>query len=334
MTHGRVAALRPGAEPSDEDLVADLAAGRHEALGALYGRYARLVYQIACRSVGAAAAEEIVQDTFLGVWRGAGSFDPSAGSFRPWALRIAHWRILNELRRRQRHPAVRDDDPGDSDGGGPLQRVPDSEPWPEETAWRDEQAELVRAALDSLSPKQRQAVALAFLGDLSHAQVADQLGVPLGTAKTRIRDGLVHLRSVLAPLAATLVLVFAVGAGIVRWVEQEHDLRLNQRAVGVLTSSDTVAIRVGAVDPAMDMHGTYRVEPGTDVAIFSVSHVVTPPAGQHYVAEASIDGQWRSLGTFDSNTVLIEEGAPWGTPPEAIRVRIEPSDQVVLDWHA
>src|SRR4051812_9650529 len=177
MTFGRAATLRANAEPSDEDLVADLAAGGHEALGALYGRYARLVYQIASRSVGAAAAEEIVQDTFLGIWRGAGSFDPSAGSFRSWALRLAHWRTLNELRRRQRHPAVHDDN-AESDDGGPLQRVPDREPWPEELAWRDEQAELVRAALDSLAPKQRQAVALAFLGDLSHAQVADQLGVP------------------------------------------------------------------------------------------------------------------------------------------------------------
>jgi hypothetical protein len=51
------------------------------------------------------------------------------------------------------------------------------------------------------------------------------------------------------------------------------------------------------------------------------------------VAEAWIDGQWQSLGTFDANTVLIAEGAPWATPPEAIRVRLEPSEHAVLDWH-
>src|SRR5205085_115460 len=112
-------------------------------------RYAGLVFQIASQSVGPSAAEEIVQETFLAIWRGAPTFDPKAGPFRPWALRIAHWRILNELRRRRRHPAVNPED------DQPLLELPDRAPGPEESAWQDEQAHVVQDALATLSPKQR-----------------------------------------------------------------------------------------------------------------------------------------------------------------------------------
>ena len=84
---------------SDEDLMSQLAAGRQEALGPLHGRYASLIYNVAAQSIGGATAEEIVQDVFVAVWRKAGSFDPARGSFRAWVLRIAHHRVLNELRR-------------------------------------------------------------------------------------------------------------------------------------------------------------------------------------------------------------------------------------------
>jgi RNA polymerase sigma-70 factor, ECF subfamily len=325
MTHSRAAVHHDSAE-SDEQLVAELARGRHEALGALYARYAGLIFQVACNSVGATAAEEIVQETFLAIWRGAASFDPEAGPFRPWALRVAHWRILNELRRRRRHPDVHEDEESQ-----PLQRVADAEPGPEEYVWRDERAQLVQAALATLSPKQRQAVALAFMDDLSHTEVASMLGVPLGTAKTRIRNGLVRLRAVMAPLAASLVLVLALGGGIWRWLDEERSLRLNQRAVGILTSSEAVAIRVDAVSGDVgEMHGTYRMQPGTDVAVFSVSHVAALPSGQSYQAWAEINGRWLSLGTFTGNTVLIVEGAEWASPPQAIQVRA--GEKVILDW--
>ena len=329
MTDVRAAPRRESG-PSDEDLVAELARGRHEALGALYTRYAGLVFQVASQSLGAAAAEEIVQETFLAIWRGAPTFDSTAGPFRPWALRIAHWRVLNELRRRRRHPTAHggDEDP-------PLLQLPDREAGPEEHAWQDERAQAIQAALATLSPKQRQAVALAFMGDLTHAQVADTLGVPLGTAKTRIRDGLVRLRAVLTPLAATLVLVVALGAGVWRWLEQERTLRQNQRAVAVLTSSEAVAIRVDAVTNTVgEMHGTYRAQPGTDLAVFSVSHVAPPVSGSRYEARALMGGRWLSLGTFDNNAVLIVEGAEWATLPQAIQVTLEPSQHVILAWSA
>ena len=85
---------------SDEELMIQLAAGRQDALGPLHGRYASLIYNVAAQSVGGAAAEEIVQDVFAAVWRKADTFDSSRGTFRVWVLRIAHHRVLNELRRR------------------------------------------------------------------------------------------------------------------------------------------------------------------------------------------------------------------------------------------
>src|ERR671934_1052871 len=90
----------------DERLVARLAAGEHWALGPLYSRHADFVFNVAAQSLDRAAAEEIVQEVFLTVWRGAATFDGAKGPFRPWLLRLAHWRILNELRRRRRLPLL------------------------------------------------------------------------------------------------------------------------------------------------------------------------------------------------------------------------------------
>src|SRR5919198_4146489 len=105
-------------EVSDADLVRQLASGRQEALGPLYARYAPLVFGVAAQSLDPAAAEEIVQDVFLAVWRKAADFDPQQGAFRGWLLQLAHWRVLNELRRRSRRPQLEPDDDG-------LDRVPD-----------------------------------------------------------------------------------------------------------------------------------------------------------------------------------------------------------------
>ena len=89
---------------SDEELMGQLAAGRPEALGPLHGRYATLVFNLAARTLDRATADEVVQDVFVAVWRKAGTFDPARGSFRAWMLQIAHFRVINELRRRGRRP--------------------------------------------------------------------------------------------------------------------------------------------------------------------------------------------------------------------------------------
>src|SRR6266851_2470131 len=226
--------------PTDEELMVELARGRHEALGSLYSRHSRLVFYLALQSLERPAAEELVQEVFLTIWRGAAAFDPEQGSFRPWLLRLAHWRILNELRRRHRRPLVqRNVDDEDE----LFQQVLDREPGPEERAFQQEHRRIVDSAMESLPPKQREAVALAFLEDMTHEQVARALDVPLGTAKTRIRSGLQSLRMVLAPVAASL---FGLGFAVVgvRYVQTQLAYQLDERALTQVTMSELTPLRL------------------------------------------------------------------------------------------
>src|SRR3954468_18053404 len=124
--------VRPYADFSDEELMGELAAGRQEALAPLHGRYAALIFNLAAQTLDRAAAEEIVQDVFLAVWRKADTFDPARGPFRPWVLRIAHLRVINERRRRGRRPTVAPDPEGVR-----LMTLPDTDPPPDEAAWRE-----------------------------------------------------------------------------------------------------------------------------------------------------------------------------------------------------
>src|SRR5262249_8458224 len=103
-----IAGRRDGA--SDEELAARVGEGRQDALAALYERHAATVFAIAAQSLDRGAAEEVVQDVFLSLWKGAGSYSPSRGPFRPWLLQIARFRTANELRRRRRRPLAEDDE--------------------------------------------------------------------------------------------------------------------------------------------------------------------------------------------------------------------------------
>src|SRR5713101_9491808 len=208
---------------SDEELVQQLAAGSHEALGLLYNRYARLIFHLATRTLDRPTAEEIVQEVFLAVWRQAVTFDPDRGPFRPWVLQIAHFRILNELRRRSRQPQVEPDPEGLH-----LADLPDDSPEPAEAAWLEYRRSALQAALAELSPPQRQALGLAFLEDLTHEQVASVLNLPLGTAKTRIRAGLQKLQAHLAPLVVGLAVGGSLLALGVRYQTQQATLQRDE----------------------------------------------------------------------------------------------------------
>lgn len=326
---------------SDEELMVQLAAGRTDALVPLHGRYAALVFNIIAQTLDRPAAEEIVQDVFVAVWTKASTYEPERGPVRPWILQIAHTRVLNELRRRHRRPQTLLDPEGIR-----LAAVPDSGPTPEEEAWNEFRREAVRDAVASLPPAQRQALSLAYFEDLTHSQIAAFLGLPLGTAKTRVRDGLKKLRRSLAP-AALIVLALIAGLGLLtnQYRQQRSQLKENQNALGMVTSSDVQELHLapspGANLPA-DAHGGYRVRPGGGLAILTVAHLPPPPSGSSYQGWVHDADGWKSLGAIavDStgHALVIVDIKDLGMPDQ-VEVTLEtstsgsaPGGPTIVSW--
>lgn len=162
---------------SDEALVARLAGGDEAALRALHQRWAALVFAVAARFVDAAAAEEVVQDVFVTLWKKHEQFDAKRGSFKGWIVQIARRRALNELRRRKGQ--------GQQDEQA-LAQLRDDAVEPDEAQWLAHRRAVIRAAVDALPEAQRQALSLAFFDELTHEQIARVLHTPVGTTKTRI----------------------------------------------------------------------------------------------------------------------------------------------------
>lgn len=177
-------------DPADEVLLERVAGGDPAALSDLYERYRVVTYSLALKiTADAAAAEDVVQDAFLGVWRNAGRYTPARGSVRTWVLAIVHHRAIDLLRRRR--PTS---DLPDAEAPPPPSLVlPDI--WPE-VAGRLDRA-TVLAALATLSPIQREALELAYYGGLTQQEIAARTGAPLGTVKSRVRLGLLAMRTAL-----------------------------------------------------------------------------------------------------------------------------------------
>jgi RNA polymerase sigma-70 factor, ECF subfamily len=198
----RLGALLDYARLGDEDLVTMVAQGRAGALEALYDRYAGLAYGLSLRILGdRGAAEEVVQDTFVAVWRRAYTFDPEQGRLYSWLFKIARNRAIDELRRRS----------SPTRGGGTRRSDPEEAAYP---APDPEALEAVRAAelrtvvggaLADLPRDQREVVEMAYLGGLSQREIAERTGIPLGTVKTRTRLALQKLRKVLGPVTREAV---------------------------------------------------------------------------------------------------------------------------------
>jgi RNA polymerase sigma factor (sigma-70 family) len=158
-----------------------LIAGEEAALNEIYDQFASSVYGLALRVIGdARAAEDVAQDVFVCVWKRPDAFDPERGSLRTWLGTLAHRRAVDHVRREEarRRRAVNE--------ASRSQTAPDVE----EMAMALVTAERVRAALATLPDDQRRAIQLAYFGGKTYRQVAEVLGIPEGTAKSRLRLGL------------------------------------------------------------------------------------------------------------------------------------------------
>ena len=163
------------------ELLSAVAEGNTDALGQLYDMFERPVFSVALRTVSdRQRAEEVVQDTFLKIWRNAKRFDPAKGVAGAWIFTIAKRAAIDISRRELRNPVpseLGDDETATPDASEEL-----------DSTWR------VNLALASLPEDQREVIDLFVISGYTHAEVAQRLGIPLGTVKTRIYSGLKRLR--------------------------------------------------------------------------------------------------------------------------------------------
>jgi RNA polymerase sigma factor (sigma-70 family) len=316
---------------TDEALMERLLQGDAEALKILHGRYASTIFGLARRSLGPAYADDVVQEVFFALWHRRDLFDPTRGLLRPWLLSIAHTRVLNELRRQRRHP------PSPAElAEGPAS---DPEAAPDQQAWEAHRREAIQTALEALPKTQRQALRLAFFEDLSHRQVAEFLGLPLGTAKTRIRSAIKQLVVRLAPLLSALVLLVALAV----WWRERAQLQREERALRLVTASDSQALRLIAAPAAPpSAHATYRRREGVGTAVITLSDGPPLERGLRYRAWARFGESWMSLGTLhpdaQGKALLIAEGPRLTSAPDELQVTVEkgdgpqPTGEVFVSW--
>jgi RNA polymerase sigma-70 factor (ECF subfamily) len=171
--------------PDDAALIARLRAGDQSAMSDLYDRYSAVVYGVALRVLGdTMAAEDVLQEVFLRLWRNPQSFDPKRGRLAPWLAVIARNRAIDALRKR----------PPEED----IAELPISTGVNLEDAAAQRLAiDKVRAVLAGLPPEQRRTLEMAFFEGMTHTEIAAKTGEPLGTVKTRIRSALLAVRKAL-----------------------------------------------------------------------------------------------------------------------------------------
>lgn len=178
---------RDSAHLSDEALVALVARGEEPALAELYDRYGRIAYGLCIRVTrDAHLAEDAVQEAFLTIWRSAGRYLPERSKASSWMLTIVHRRAVDLVRYEER----RRTEPLGSASGPASQGADDA-------AWLRLERERVQDALRALPDTQREALELAYYGGFTQSELADRLGQPLGTIKSRMFAGLRQLHTLL-----------------------------------------------------------------------------------------------------------------------------------------
>src|SRR5215212_4779299 len=172
---------------ADEDLISLADGGNTQALAALYDRHSRVAYSLAYRMMGERqAAEDLVQEAFLKVWRSAGSYRVEKASVRTWILSILNNRGIDELRSSTSRRRTRDRVEAQTTTSQPSEAFAET--------WRNSQGEQVREALRGLPPEQLTVLELAYFSGYTHKEIAELLDVPFGTIKGRMRLGLNKIR--------------------------------------------------------------------------------------------------------------------------------------------
>jgi RNA polymerase sigma-70 factor (ECF subfamily) len=172
---------------ADEDLMSFLPHGDREALGTLYDRHSKTADSLAYQMLGdRPAAEDLVQEAFLQVWRAAGGYRVERGSMRTWILSIVRYRGIDHLRSSASRRRMQDRAEAVAPTSQPSEAFDQS--------WRNSQSEQVREALRGLPLGQYKVLELAYFSGYTHIEIAELLELPLGTVKGRMRSGLKKLR--------------------------------------------------------------------------------------------------------------------------------------------
>jgi RNA polymerase sigma-70 factor (ECF subfamily) len=178
---------------ADEELMPLIGTKDPEAFAVFYDRHGGAAFSLAYRIVGdRSAAEDVTQEAFISIWRSGARYDPARGSVRSWMLGITRNRAIDFLRSRAgRAPKL------DFDDDGVLEQRPAPERTEEEALRRETSSEL-RGAMGELPGEQSKVIELAYFGGFSHSEIAEILGLPLGTVKGRMRLGLEKIRGEMA----------------------------------------------------------------------------------------------------------------------------------------
>jgi RNA polymerase sigma-70 factor (ECF subfamily) len=168
-------------------------AGDQSAVAALYDRFGGIAYGLAYRVTGdTSLAEDVVQDAFVSLWRQAARFDPARGQVRSWLLTIVHHRAVDMVRRRNGRPERAFPEEA-------AETIAATSSGPQELAEMMLDAEAVREAVRRIPEDQRRTVEMAYFAGMTHLEIAEEMSVPLGTVKSRLRIGLEKMRKFLRP---------------------------------------------------------------------------------------------------------------------------------------
>ena len=194
MTAVSPSLVRPSEDPDrDRALIRDVAAGSGDAVADLYDRHGATVYGLALRMLGQPdLAEEVVQDVFAQVWREAGRYDAGRSTVAGWIVMLTRTRAIDRLRARRARPDLSAAAPAEQ-----ASMLASGGRTPEAITLLAENVRQVRGALAQLPDQIRSLIELAYYEGLTHSEIAERTGIPLGTVKTRLRTAMGTLRSAL-----------------------------------------------------------------------------------------------------------------------------------------